>query len=185
VEAAVVVILEHGIDGATRARIADRAGVRPSALHHFMGTQDEVLRAAIDHIAQLLTTSLIEPDGPQRNPRAVLAATVDLAFGHAVDRPEVNQLLDELVAHSYRDSATAETLAAFYRGVTDDLAEQVRQAWPSARPADARITAAEIIALVHSAGTFRHLGLDELAVAAHRRARILAERDPSGDTTPE
>ncbi len=100
---------------------------------------------------------------------------VDLVFGRAVDQPVVNQLVDELVAHSYHDVATGEALAAFYRGVTDTLTEQLEHAWPGAHAAEARAASAEIIALAHSAGTFRHLGLDELATAAHLRARRLAQ----------
>jgi AcrR family transcriptional regulator len=182
VEAAVEVILEHGIAGATRSRIAERAGVRPSAVHHFVGTQHAVLRAAIDHIALRLQTSLTDLGDASSDPRDDIVSMVDLVFGRAVDQPVVNQLVDELVAHSYRDAATGEALATFYRGVTDAVTEQLRHARPGADATDARAASAEIIALAHSAGTFRHLGLDELAAAAHRRARSLAEHgsDESG-----
>lgn len=177
-DAAVEVILDGGIAGATRARIAEKAGVRPSAVHHFVGTQEAVLRAAIDHIALRLQTSLTDLDDGTGDPLGDLISMVDLVFDRAVDQPVVNQLVDELVAHSYRDAATGEALAAFYRRVTDALTEQLEHAWPAADAAEARAASAEIVALAHSAGSFRHLGLDELATAAHRRARTLAEGGP-------
>ncbi len=177
-DAAVQVILDHGIAGATRARIAERAGVRPPAIHHFVGTQAEVLRAAIERIGRLLTAEVIPEDGAPSDPAARALATVDAAFGAAVDQPTVNRVVDELVAHSYRDDTTRNALAEVYRDATDQLADVLERAFGAASWSEARSAAAEIVVLAHAAGTFRHLGLTEQATAAHRRARQLAHGGP-------
>ena len=183
-DAAVEVILEFGIAGATRSRIAERAGIRPPAIHHFVGTQSEVLRATIERIGRRLTTELIVDDPTVGDPLDRLLATIDAAFGATVDQPTLNRLVDELVAHSYRDDATRDALAGIYRTATDHLAAEVERAWGPGSSADARVAAAEIVTLAHAAGTFRHLGLREQADAAHRRARQLVTDAPDPPPTP-
>ena len=175
-DAAVQVILDDGIAGATRARIAERAGVRPPAIHHFVGTQAEVLRAAIERIGHRLTAEVIPDDDSHGDPAARAVATIDAAFGAAIDQPTVNRFVDELVAHSYRDDGTRDALAEFYRSATDQLAAELQRAWGPASSVEARTAAAEIVTLAHAAGTFRHLGLTEQADAAHDRALQLAAR---------
>lgn len=170
-DAAAQVILDRGIAGATRARIAEQAGVQPPAIHHFVGTQAEVLRAAIERIGHRLTAEVIPDDDASDEPTAQALATVDAAFGAVVDQPTFNRLVDELVAHSYRDDATRDALAEMYRGATDELTTLLERAWGSESAVDARSAAAETVALAHAAGTFRHLGLIEQADAAHGRAR--------------
>ncbi len=173
-DAAVQVILDHGIAGATRSRIAARAGVRPPAIHHFVGTQAEVLRATIERIGQRLAAEVIPDDDSHNDPAVRLLATIDAAFGAVVDQPTVNRLVDELVAHSYRDDSTRNALAEFYRSATHQLAAEIERAWGPGAATEARAAAAEIVTLAHAAGTFRHLGLSEQADAAHHRARQLA-----------
>lgn len=172
-DAAVQVIVDNGIAGATRSRIAEQAGVRPPAVHHFVGTQPEVLRATIERIGRRLTTEVIADDPALTDPAARAVATVDAAFGAAVDQPAVNRLVDELVAHSYRDDDARNALAEVYRNATDQLAAELERAWAPGFAAEVRTAAAEIVTLAHAAGTFRHLGLTEQADAAHRRARQL------------
>jgi AcrR family transcriptional regulator len=181
-DAAVQVILDHGIAGATRARIAERAGVRPPAIHHFVGTQAEVLRAAIERIGHRLTADVIPDDGAPADPAARALATIDAAFGAVIDEPTVNRFVDELVAHSYRDDGTRDALAEVYRVATDQLAIELQHAWGPAFSVETRAAAAEIVALAHAAGTFRHLGLSEQAEAAHRRARQLVVGGPAASS---
>lgn len=178
-DAAVEVILEFGIAGATRSRIAERAGVRPPAVHHFVGTQSEVLRATIERIGHRLATELIVDDAAVGDPLDRVLATIDAAFGAAVDQPTLNRLVDELVAHSYRDDVARDALAGIYRTATNHLAAEVERAWGADSSADARAAAAEIVTLAHAAGTFRHLGLREQADAARDRAQQLVSRGPT------
>nr|XP_061811370.1 HTH-type transcriptional regulator BetI-like [Nerophis lumbriciformis] len=182
-DAAMHVILEHGIAGATRARIAEQAGVRPPAIHHFVGTQAEVLRASIERIGHQLMAAIIPSGMTDADPSTRATAAINTAFGTAVDQPTVNRLVDELVAHSYRDKATRAALAAFYRDATDQLAIELGLVWGPSSPDEARQAAAEITALAHAAGTFRHLGLTEQAQAAHRRAQQLALGDSAAAST--
>lgn len=183
-DAATQVILDHGIAGATRARIAERAGVQPPAIHHFVGTQAEVLRATVERIGHRLMAELIPSDVQHTDPSTRAVAAIDAAFGAAVDQPTVNRLVDELVAHSYRDEGTRDALAAFYRYATDQLAVELGHAWGPSFPDEARSAANEITALAHAAGTFRHLGLAEQAHAAHRRAQHLATANITDKGTP-
>ncbi len=180
-DAAVQVILDHGIAGATRARIAERAGVRPPAVHHFVGTQDEVLRAAIERIGDRLIAEVIPDQDSPHDPAARAVVAVDAAFGSVIDQPTMNRLVDELVAHSYRDDGARDALAELYRRATHQLSTELQQAWGPEASAEARAAAAEIVTLAHAAGTFRHLGLTEQADVAHHRARQLTR---SGPPTP-
>ncbi|MGI9612780.1 MAG: TetR/AcrR family transcriptional regulator [Acidimicrobiales bacterium] len=177
-EAAVAVVLEHGISGVTRARIAEQAGIAPPLVHHFIGTQEEVLAATVETIVAHIEQDFIAAAPGDIDPTDALVRSVDVAFGSEIDAPEVNQLVDELVAYSYRSDRVVEQLRALYDGLADELSDLVAKAHPASTPEACSQTAAQIVALAHSAGTFRHLGLTDLATAAHGHARGLAAAGP-------
>ncbi len=179
VDAATEVILQFGIEGATRSRIADAAGMQPSAVHYFVGTQDDVLTAAITAIGERVQRALGPAAAIGGDASDTPRDAIDQLFGTVIDRPDINQLVDELVAHSYRDERSRRALADLYEGFTDHLASLLRDAWPAATPERLiRRRAAELLGLVHAAGTFRHLGRRELADAAHARGVELVTTGP-------
>jgi len=165
-------ILRYGVSGATRARIAREAGVAPSAVHHFVGTQDQVVRSGIEHAAAWVRTELAERV-TGATPEARLRSALDALFGGGFVAVELNQLIDELVAHAYRDPATREAMRQLYAGFHDLLEQLVTDAQPATPPDRRREVAGSLLALAHASATFEWLGIDPQAMRRQRRAAEL------------
>lgn len=54
-EATLDCIGDHGLNGASARRIADRAGVTPGLIRHYFGSKDEMVRAAYAYLMEQLT----------------------------------------------------------------------------------------------------------------------------------
>ena len=92
--AAVALIAERGIEAATLADVAERAGVTKGALVHHFENKETLLDAALDrvgaHLTQVLTAAWDPTAPPYPRLRKALAALVDV--GEARDR-EVRALV--------------------------------------------------------------------------------------------
>ena len=79
VVAAVEAIHERGLNGVTMGDIAKRAGVSPALAHHYFGSKEEMVLAAMRHILTLygaeVRGALAHADGPESRVKAVLAAS--------------------------------------------------------------------------------------------------------------
>jgi AcrR family transcriptional regulator len=155
----VACILRYGLAGTTRSRIAKEAGMQPSAVHHFAGTKDEVIKAAVGRAITQVTVHTVESlaDLP---PAERIATQLDVLFGESLAAPEINQLIDELVADSYHTSSTREVLAGMYRTFQELLEEALADTYPDADPTDREVAAHLVLALAHASPTFAWLGFD-------------------------
>lgn len=92
--AAVALIAERGIEAATLADVAERAGLTKGALVHHFENKETLLDAALDRVGSLLTQTLTAAWDPTAAPypriRKALAALVDV--GETRDR-EVRALV--------------------------------------------------------------------------------------------
>lgn len=165
-------ILKHGVSGATRARIAAEAGMAPSAVHHFAGTQAQVVQSGVDQAAAQVGEELaarVVGDTPE----ARLEAALDALFGGGFVASELNQLVDELVAHAYRSTGTRDALRELYAGFQGYLERLLEEAHPTTPPEARHQTALSLLVLAHASATFQWLGIDEHAM---RKQRHTAER---------
>lgn len=165
----VACILRYGLDGTTRVRIAEAAGVSPSAIHHFVGTQDEVIAAAVARALEQVTAITVDAF-VDRPVAGRLDAQLDVLFADPLAAPQVTQLVDELIAHSYRDAGTRDAISALYRRFQDLLEESVDAAHPQAPAPDRAAVAHALLALAHATATFHVLGFDPDHAAKARRA---------------
>jgi AcrR family transcriptional regulator len=158
-DAVIACILRFGLEGATRARIAEEAGVTPSAIHHFVGTQDEVIRAALARALRQVTDATIDTlvNVPADNR---LERHLEALFGPHVAAPEVNQLIDELIAHSYRDERIRDELGSLYRKFAELLDHAVDSQYPDSPRAMRRAVSYSLLALAHSSPTLAWLDFD-------------------------
>jgi AcrR family transcriptional regulator len=165
----VACILRYGLDGTTRSRIAHQAGVSPSAVHHFVGTQDEVMAAAVaralGRVTSITVDAFAELPVTQR-----LDAQLNVLFTDSLAAPQVTQLVDELVAQSYRDPATRAAVSALYLRFQQLLTESVDAAYPHAPQPTREMVAHALLALAHATATFHALGFDPQHATKARRA---------------
>jgi AcrR family transcriptional regulator len=168
----VACILRYGMAGTTRSRIADEAGVQPSAVHHFVGTKDQVIGAAVDRALGRVTELAVESlaDLP---PAGRLPTQLDILFGETLASPDINQLVDELVADSYHTPATRHALAGMYRTFQSLLDESLSEVYPGAEPTALAVVNHGLLALAHASPTLAWLDFDPDHYAKVRRAADL------------
>jgi AcrR family transcriptional regulator len=168
----VACILRYGLAGTTRARIAAEAGVQPSAVHHFVGTKDEVIGAAIDRALTRITAVAVESLA-SLPPVERLATQLDVLFGETLAAPEINQLVDELVADSYHTPSTRTALAGLYLTFQRLLDDATAERYPGADPAERAVVNHGLLAMAHASPTLAWLAFEPEHYARIRRAADL------------
>ncbi len=153
------VILRDGVAGATVASVAREAGTQPSLVHHYLGTREQVLDAAVrrtlHRVEDLVLTALrdvSEEDG--------LGAQLDVLFGPALDDPLIEQMIDHLVVASYRDPEVRDGLTSMYHRFGDIIEASLGAARPDMSHAVRRATSHAVVALAHASPTLAWLRLD-------------------------
>jgi AcrR family transcriptional regulator len=81
-DAAVVVLVEHGYSNATTVRIQEAAGVTRGRLLHHYPSRDALLVAAVHHLAAQRVRDIGSEREWPRDPTARIAAAVDLMWLH-------------------------------------------------------------------------------------------------------
>lgn len=80
VRATITEIAERGSIDITVARIAKRAGMSPALAHHYFGSKDRMLLAAIRHVLTVFGAEVRTALAPTRTPRERLTAIVRACF---------------------------------------------------------------------------------------------------------
>jgi AcrR family transcriptional regulator len=135
------------------------AGTQPSKVHHYLGSRSEMLTAAVARavrrVEELVVDAMTNTPTHQR-----LEAQLDVLFGPDLTAPEVNQLIDHLVAASYLDEAIHSAVGAMHERFLAILVESIDAAHPTADASRRRRTAVAILALAHASPTIDSLGID-------------------------
>ena len=172
-DATIEAILERGVDGATVARIADIAGVQPSLVHHYLGQRHQILEAAVQRAVDTVESLVAGRLEAVAAPDGRLVAQLDVLFSERLAAPEINQLIDQLVAAGYVDPVIRDAVSAMYARFRQILDDTLRAAFPDADAYLVTTVAHGLLALAHAAPTFGFLGFDP---ANLRRARAAADR---------
>ncbi|CAM3803613.1 TetR/AcrR family transcriptional regulator [Tsukamurella ocularis] len=119
IDAAVLVIAENGVDGATTRRIADRAGAPLATLHYCFASKEMLFGAVYEHIAgryrDVLTESDVHGD-VATTARGLMRGLLQWY----VDNPETASAIFELISWAQRQDAAKAT------GVYDEALDTVR-----------------------------------------------------------
>lgn len=97
-DAAAVEFSEHGFEGASTRRIADRAGVFQAQLGYHVGNKDELWRATLDHLFARLRTHLdaaadTDPDRAVVDPVEAFADIIRRHVRHTARHPELSRIM--------------------------------------------------------------------------------------------
>ncbi|OBB81867.1 hypothetical protein A5781_11080 [Mycobacterium sp. 852002-30065_SCH5024008] len=112
-DAAAAVCVERGFEGSTLPRIAERAGVSPTAVYNHFHSREELLYAAAVRALDQITAAAL---------RAGRGAGTLQAIAMAYLRPEMTQnrrLIAELHLASRRDERLASLIAQWHRDYAD------------------------------------------------------------------
>jgi AcrR family transcriptional regulator len=169
-------ITARGVAATTVAAVAELAGTQPSKVHHYLGSRSEMLAAAVERavsrVEDLVVDALTSTPPEQR-----LDAQLEVLFGPSFTAPEVNQLVDHLVAASYLDNDIHHHVQSMYQRFLAILTESIEATYPAAAAADRRRTAIAILALAHATPTIASLGVDPDAMQLnHEAAQTLLQQ---------
>lgn len=171
-DAVVGCITTRGVAGVTVAEVAKLAGTQSSKVHHYLGSRDEMISAAIERalasVEEIVLEALNETNSQDR-----LDAQLQILFGANLLEPRINQLVDHLVAASYLDADIRVNVGQMYQRFLQILIESIELAIPNIVDADCHQAAHTILALAHATPTFEWLALESqnldhgLAAAEH------------------
>jgi AcrR family transcriptional regulator len=169
-------ITARGVTGTTVAAVAELAGTQPSKVHHYLGSRNEMLAAAVERAIHRVETLVVDAM-TSTPPDQRLAAQLEVLFGPSLTAPQVNQLVDHLVAASYLDDDIHQAVRSMYQRFLAILTESIEATYPMADPEHRRRTALAILALAHATPTIASLGIDpDTMQLNHETARTLLEQ---------
>jgi AcrR family transcriptional regulator len=169
-------ITARGVAGTTVAAVAELAGTQPSKVHHYLGSRSEMITAAVERalhrVEALVVDAMVNTPIHQR-----LEAQLDVLFSAALTAPEVNQLIDHLIAASYLDETIHDAVRAMYERFLAILVDSIDASYPQAAASLRRSTAMAILALAHASPTIDYLGVGTDTMRhSHEAARALLGR---------
>lgn len=164
-------LVKYGLERTTLERIAGEAGLATSIIRHYLGDKKAVIQAAVDRsLANVAATFDDAMDAAP--PEMKLSVALDAAFDPRMAVPEINQLVDQLIAYSYFDEFTRGRLAEFYRELQTRIREGLMAAYPRAASRQVDVVVHSLLALGHAGATFAALGFDR---ANYRKLRASAD----------
>jgi TetR/AcrR family transcriptional repressor of bet genes len=158
-DAVVGIITSKGVAGLTVADVAKLAGTQSSKVHHYLGSREEMIAAAIDR-AMASVEGIVLDTLSSVEPHNRLDAQIEILFGTSFLEPHINQLIDQLVAASYLDEAIRVNVSRMYQRFLEILIDSFDLAVPNLPVEERHQAAHTILALAHATPTFEWLSLD-------------------------
>ncbi|HEY4220511.1 MAG TPA: TetR/AcrR family transcriptional regulator [Myxococcota bacterium] len=130
-DAAALVLVDEGYDGASTNKIAARAGVSVGSLYQYFDGKDQIVTAVAErHHEQLMAVVALAAADPGE-PDGDLATLVEAIIGamlqaHAVD-PELHRVLTDQIPHNVVVRRIEEDGATFVRGLIELHKARLRQ----------------------------------------------------------
>lgn len=172
------VVLRDGVGGMTVAAVAREAGMLASHVHHYLGSRQQALDAAIDRaldrVEGLLADALEETPADKG-----LSAQLDVLFSPALDDPRIEQMLAHLVVASYTDEHIRGRMTAMYQRFIEIIDDALARVVPDA-PEERRVAVATaVVALADAQPTMTWLRVHPAAREQMRRAadNLIADLD--------
>ena len=158
-DAVVGTITTKGVAGLTVADVAKLAGTQSSKVHHYLGSREEMISAAVGRalisVEEIVLNALTSVEPENR-----LEAQIEILFGTSLLEPHINQLIDQLIAASYLDEGIRSNVSRMYKRFLEILNDSFELAVPNLPEAERHQAAHTILALAHATPTFEWLTLD-------------------------
>jgi TetR/AcrR family transcriptional repressor of bet genes len=158
-DAVVGIITSKGVAGLTVADVAKLAGTQSSKVHHYLGSREEMIAAAIDR-AMASVEGIVLDTLSSVEPHNRLDGQIEILFGTSFLEPHINQLIDQLIAASYLDEAIRVNVSRMYQRFLEILIDSFDLAVPNLPVEERHQAAHTILALAHATPTFEWLSLD-------------------------
>jgi AcrR family transcriptional regulator len=175
-------IVEYGVAETTLARVADDAGVPRSLIHHYLGTREEMLRAAasrtITNVVRTVRKGIEESDGDGRSD---LERCFDVMFGPRLQDRGIAVVIDELNGAAVRDEYVRGLVAGMYGAFVSEFERALGDSFPDAPVDRCRTVAHAIVALADATGRFDTYAFDPENFRRAREAALRLAADLGGE----
>lgn len=161
-------VAERGLERVSLDDVAKAAGVQRSGLHHFVGTREQLIVAAVDELVRRYENSAAQMGVGQSPP---IGELITLLFSDelTLDQPVETAAFNALLTEAIRRPAARGAVIKGYDMLLDQLTSALRREFPAAPTARIRDTAYLVLCLVEQNTTLQQLG--------YPRARHLAARN--------
>ncbi|WP_328795420.1 choline-binding transcriptional repressor BetI [Jannaschia marina] len=126
VRATIAEIAASGARDITVARIAKRAGMSPALAHHYFGSKEQMLLAAMRRILSDFGREARRAMAGAETPRARLQAIVETSFGPANFDPEVVAAWLNFYVQAHRDPEARRLLHIYHARLRSNLVHALR-----------------------------------------------------------
>ena len=126
VRAAIAEIASTGARDVTVAGIARRAGMSPALAHHYFGSKDKMLLAAMRRILSDFRAEARRAGADAETPRARLDAIVRASFSPANFAPEVVGAWLDFYVQAHHDAETRRLLHVYHARLRSNLVHALR-----------------------------------------------------------
>lgn len=126
IDAAIGAIAEDGSGAVTVAKIARRAGVSAPLAHHYFGSKDAILLAAMRHILRALGSETAAALRSAETPLGRVHAIVHASFSPTSFRPEIVAAWLDFYVAARTDPAVARLLRVYQGRLRSNLTHALR-----------------------------------------------------------
>ena len=167
-------LVRDGLAHTSLDSVAKEAGIARSALRHFVGNRDTLLREAVVHLADAYRQDFAGRVNALPSD-ARLAALLSFLFGPSFtqDHDAEDHVIEVLLAVARHDAGARDALRALYEGFLRLVTVELKSAFPKASHVRIRETAYAVVCLAEANSTMQGLGLGP---RRSRDARRSAER---------
>ena len=177
-DAFAVCLRKYGMEGCTLEKVAQEAGVQRSIIRHYIGNRDDLVTAAVTHIADEYVAELAESfDNLPHDDR--IPELLDFLFDPEVnsDLSDFDTLMNALWTSQERHSQTRELLLNLHLLLENLIFEALTQVYPDSDTVQRRETAYGVMCLCDSTWSMLSLGFPQSrATMARSTAEQLIER---------
>ncbi|MGY1746530.1 TetR/AcrR family transcriptional regulator [Blastococcus sp. SYSU D00695] len=139
IRAAIDVMMRDGVAAASTRAIASELGIAQAMVHYVYGSKDELYRAVIEQLTTEVTDHVRDGDLPPGvSFRSAVEMLAERLWDSVLTRPEIYQLLTELVILGLRSRSLHPTITEYQRELDDAFTHWLRRAASRAGTVPAR-----------------------------------------------
>ncbi len=121
IEAFYSCVVERGLSGASIRRIADRAGVKPSVLHHYFSSRDEIIEEAVIYFTDMIFLAFQEKMATVPASADPLNKGVEFIFSKGMIKEEYTGFFLECCVASRNNKRIKHTISQLFERFRDAI----------------------------------------------------------------
>jgi AcrR family transcriptional regulator len=167
-------ISERGLERVTLDDVAAAAGVQRSVIRHYVGNRTDLVRDAVEMLADRYGSLVQARLGPTPSVTELVdhLFSADWVTGMAAE----DRALDVLLQEAVRDDVTRDRIRVMYQAYVDGIAAAIRAENPSVKATAAKQVAYQVVCLAEHNAMMQRLGLAAgQSKATHHLARRIVD----------